>query len=115
MYGKSLEHTVTLGESKTHESFRNTDHFGGELRYFSDCILNDRAPEPDGEEGFADVRVLEGIVEALKTGGPVRLEPFKRTKRIDTEAQRETLRARASPELVNTSNPGKGKDKVPKN
>jgi predicted dehydrogenase len=115
MYGKPLEHTVTLGESKSHESFKNTDHFGGELRYFSDCILNGQDPEPDGEEGYADVRVLEGIVEAIKTGGPVKLEPFTRTKRIDTKAQAETLRAQKSPELVNTSNPGKGKEKVPKN
>ncbi|PIK73274.1 glucose-fructose oxidoreductase, partial [Methylobacterium frigidaeris] len=45
MYGKPLEHTVTLGEAKSHESFKNTDHFGSELRYFSDCILNDREPE----------------------------------------------------------------------
>ncbi|KQP29158.1 glucose-fructose oxidoreductase [Methylobacterium sp. Leaf102] len=115
MYGKPLEHTVTLGESKSHASFKNTDHFGGELKYFSDCILEDREPEPDGEEGYADVRVLEGIVQALKTGGPVALEPFTRTKRIDTKAQEETLRAQKSPALVNTSNPGKGKDKVPKN
>jgi len=115
MYGKPLEHTVTLGESKSHASFKNTDHFGGELKYFSDCILDDREPEPDGEEGYADVRVLEGIVQALKTGGPVALEPFTRTKRIDTKAQEETLRAQKSPALVNTSNPGKGKDKVPKN
>lgn len=115
MYGKPLEHTVTLGESNSHASFKNTDHFGGELKYFSDCILEDREPEPDGEEGYADVRVLEGIVQALKTGGPVALEPFTRTKRIDTKAQEETLRAQKSPALVNTSNPGKGKDKVPKN
>ena len=115
MYGKPLEHTVTLGESKSHESFKNTDHFGGELHYFSDCILNDKDPEPDGEEGYADVRVLEGIVQALKENGPVKLEPFERTKRIDTVAQRETLKARKSPDLVNTSNPGKGKEKVPVN
>ncbi|KZB97795.1 Glucose--fructose oxidoreductase [Methylobacterium radiotolerans] len=115
MYGKPLEHTVTLGESKSHESFKNTDHFGGELKYFSDCILNGKDPEPDAEEGYADVRVLEGIVQAIKSGGPVTLEPFTRTKRIDTEAQRETLKAQKSPELVNTSNPGKGKEKVPKN
>ena len=115
MYGKPLERTVTLGESKSHESFKNTDHFGGELRYFSDCILSGKDPEPDGEEGYADVRVLQGIVQALKTGGAVQLEPFTRTKRIDTKAQAETLRAQKSPELVNTSNPGKGKEKVPKN
>ncbi|MHB2205476.1 Gfo/Idh/MocA family protein [Methylobacterium sp. CM6257] len=115
MYGKPLERTVTVGESKNHESFKNTDHFGGELKYFSDCILNDKDPEPDAEEGYADVRVLEGIVQAIKTGAAVKLEPFTRTERIDTKSQRETLKAQKSPELVNTANPGKGKEKVPKN
>lgn len=115
MYGKPLERTVTIGESKNHESFKNTDHFGGELKYFSDCILNGTDPEPDAEEGYADIRVIEGILKALESGGPVRLEPFTRTRRIDTAAQKETLSAQSSPELVNTSNPGKGKEKVPKN
>ena len=115
MYGKPLEQTVKLGESESEKSFKNTDHFGGELRYFSDCILNDRDPEPDGEEGYADVRVLEGILAALRTGQPQKLEPFTRTRRIDVEAQRETLAAQKSPELVNTSNPGKGKEKIPQN
>ena len=115
MYGKPLEQAVTIGESKTHESFKNTDHFGGEMKYFSDCILNDEDPEPDAEEGYADVRVLEGILQALRTKAPVPLEPFTRTRRIDMAVQEETLRAQKSPELVNTSNPGKGKEKVPKN
>ncbi len=115
MYGKPLEQSLTLGESRSHDSFKNTDHFGGEMKYFSDCILNDREPEPDGEEGYADVRVLEGVLQALKTGQPQRLSPFTRSKRIDTKAQRETLAAVKSPELVNASNPGKGKEKVPKN
>ena len=115
MYGQPLEQTVTVGEKKSHKSFKNTDHFGGEMKYFSDCILNDKDPEPDGEEGYADVRVLEGILRALKSGKPERLEPFTRTKRIDTASQEQTLSAQKPPELVNTSNPGKGKEKVPKN
>lgn len=115
MYGKPLERTVTLGETKSHESFKNTDHFGGELKYFSDCILNGTDPEPDAEEGYADLRVIEGILKALESGGPVTLEPFTRRRRIDTEAQRQTLKAQSAPDLVNTSNPGKGKEKVPKN
>ena len=115
LYGKPLEQVITIGESKSHKSFKSTDHFGGELKYFSDCILNGRDPEPDGEEGYADVRVLEGILRALKSGTAVELEPFARTKRIDTAGQKETLSAKKSPELVNTSNPGKGKEKVPNN
>ena len=115
MYGQPLEQTVTVGEKKSHQSFKNTDHFGGEMKHFSDCILNGRAPEPDGEEGYADVRVLEGILRALKSGKAETLEPFTRTKRTDASRQEERLSAQKSPELVNTSNPGKGKDKVPKN
>lgn len=115
MYGKSLEQMVAIGESKRRESFKNTDHFGGELKYFSDCILNGTDPEPDGEEGYADVRVLEGVVRALESGQRQVLEPFTRGRRIDTSVQEEKLSARRSPELVNASNPAKGKDKVPKN
>ena len=115
MYGKPLEHQMTIGESKSAKSFKNTDHFGGELKYFSDCILNGTEPEPDGEEGYADVRVIEGILAALRSGKPQTLEPFTRSKRIDTSAQKETLGAKSSPPLVNTSSPGKGKEKIPKN
>lgn len=114
MYGKPLEQSIIVGENKSQKSFKNTDHFGGQLKYFSDCILNGTDPEPDGEEGYADVRVLEGIACALETGASQRLEPFTRSRRIDT-AQRQTLAAQKSPELVNTANPGKDKEKIPKN
>ncbi len=114
MFGMSLEQSQVIGEKRSHQSFRNTDQFGGEMKYFSDCILNDRDPEPDGEEGYADVRVLEGIARALKSGRPETLAPFTRRRRIDT-AQVQTLAAKRTPELVNASNPGRDKEKGPKN
>ena len=115
MFGKPLEQTTAIGEKKNKESFKNTDHFGAELQYFSNCILNNVDPEPDGQEGLADVRVLEAIMEALETGKAVKLEPFTRTKRIDTASQKITLAAVSTPELVHASNPGRGVDKQPKN
>jgi predicted dehydrogenase len=114
-FGKPIEQTTSIGEKKSKQSFKNTDHFGGEMKYFSDCILNGLEPEPDGEEGFADVRVLEGILRALETGRSAKLEPFVRGKRIDTQAQKMTLRAVSTPELVNAGNPARGVDKQPKN
>ncbi len=115
MFGKPLEQTFAVGDDKKKESFKNTDHFGGEMKYFSDCILNNTEVEPDGEEGFADVRVLEGIDQAMKSGASVQLPPFTRSKRIDTESQGQTLRATSTPDLVNASNPGRGVDKQPRN
>jgi predicted dehydrogenase len=115
VFGKGLTQTVTLGEKKGEHSFKNTDHFGGELKYFSECILRNERPEPDGEEGFADVRVLEGILAALESGGSVTLPPFDRSRRIETERQTVALRAVSTPDLVHAGNPGKGGEKKPKN
>jgi len=114
-YGKPLAQTITIGEKTSTESFKNTDHFGGELEYFSHCILTDATPEPDGEEGLADVRVLEGILQALKSGASVKLPPFSRSKRIDPTSQSEKLRAKKPPEIVNASNPARGVEKAAKN
>ncbi|WP_347558903.1 Gfo/Idh/MocA family oxidoreductase [Robbsia sp. KACC 23696] len=114
-YGKPLEQVVTIGQDESTQSFKNTDHFGGELKYFSECIIENRQPEPDVEEGYADVRVIEGIVQALETKAAVPLAPFTRTRRIDTKAQLQTLRAVKSAALVNADNPAAGVDKVPQN
>jgi predicted dehydrogenase len=111
----ALKQVVALGEHKEEHTFPNVDQFGGELKYFSECILTGEDPEPDGEEGYADVRVLEGILKALETGRPVKLEPFERSRRIDTRRQKETLEAVSTPELVHAGNPGRGTDKKPKN
>ena len=115
MYGKPLEQAIVIGEERSHESFTNTDHFGGEMKYFSACILSGETPEPDGEEGYADVRVLEAILRAHKTGRPQDLEPYTRTPRIDTTRQVVKLSPQKPPDLVNASNPGQGKDKAPLN
>jgi len=104
--------------NKTHESttdadarsFKHTDQFGGELKYFSECILTGEDPEPDAEEGFADVRVLEGILKALETGQPVKLESFQCSRRIDTVRQEITLDAMPTRELVHACNPARGID-----
>ncbi len=115
MFGKPLQQTISKKGEEKEQSFKNTDHFGGELKYFSDCILNNAEVEPDGEEGYADVRVLEGILEALTSGSSVTLKPFTRTKRINPETQLVKLGAVSTPDLVNTTSPGKDVEKQPQN
>jgi len=114
-FGRSLEQVLGVKGKQESHSFKNTDQFGGELKYFSDCILNDEDPEPGAEEGFADVRVLEGILTALQTGQSVPLAPFKRSRRIDPDRQRMTLSAVSTPELVHADNPGRDTEKKSKN
>lgn len=105
MFNTGLAQHRTIGEDKESETFRATDQFGGEMRYFSDCILNDAPVEPDGEEGLADLLVIEAIVKALESGGPVAVEPLARTRRIDPDAQVQTLRPVSAPAPVDASDP----------
>jgi predicted dehydrogenase len=57
------------------------DQFAPELAYFSDCILDDREPEPSGEEGLADVRVIRALYKSAQTGRPVRLQARREADR----------------------------------
>lgn len=106
-FGDPREQVITTGGAKSQHSFKPTDQFGGQMRYFSDCILNDRAPEPDAEEGLADVVVLEAIMRAIDTGTSQPIEPVQRARRIDPGAQEQKLSYKAPPEPVNASGPAK--------
>ena len=105
--GTGIKHVLTVEKQERSESFKKTDHFGGELKYFSDCILEDRKPEPDGQEGLLDVRVIAAIEQALKTGLVQRLEPVYRSRRPDP-AQVEELSAVKEGELIGAHKPSEG-------
>ncbi len=104
---QGIQHTVLIDKKETNETFKTTDHFGGELKYFSECILEHKEPEPDGQEGMLDVRVLAAIEESLKTGTVVKLAPFHRSKRPSLD-QVQTLNPVKEPELIASHKPGEG-------
>ena len=104
-FGAGLEQWRTIGDQKSHETFKATDQFGGELRYFSDCILDDVQPEPDVDEGLADLRVTDGIARSLASGRPETLPPFERTRRIEPSKQKQTLSLVPPPDLVRVKSP----------
>jgi predicted dehydrogenase len=106
--GSAIEQQMTMEKKKSSESFKKTDHFGGELKYFSECVLQDRQPESDGEEGMLDVRVLVAIEESLRTNRPVPLAPYQRSRR-PVESQVEKLSAVKEPELVGAHKPSDGR------
>jgi len=105
-----FKHTITIGESKksSEESFKPTDQFGGELKYFSDCVLMNRHPEADGEEGLLDVRILAAVERALESGEPQKLEPYVRRLRPKPR-QAQELHQVDEPELVGVHQPSEGR------
>jgi glucose-fructose oxidoreductase len=87
MFGPKIGITYvekTSAGSKEH-SFDPVEQFGNETQYFSDCILNDRHPEADGEEGLFDMRVLEAVERSLETGETVALEPVQRSRHVQPD------------------------------
>jgi glucose-fructose oxidoreductase len=79
--GTDLVHHFTRKGRTRSETFKARDQFAAELLYFSDCLPEDREPEPSGEEGLADVRVLRAIERSAEDGRSVKLGPFERRQR----------------------------------
>lgn len=86
-YQGELKCMTTIGEKKTEKIFKPGDQFAPELIYFSDCIIHDRAPEPSGNEGLADVRIINAIYESAEIGRAVRVEPVPKKRRPDETMQ----------------------------
>lgn len=70
----ALSHRMIKDGKIEDTQFEQIDHFGGQTAYFSDCVLNDKPPEPDGHEGRADMVIMMAIEEAIKTGRPVKID-----------------------------------------
>jgi predicted dehydrogenase len=83
-YAEGLAYKLKIGARDRNKKFAKSDQFAAELLYFSDCILNDRNPESSGEEGLADVRIIEGMLRSIKSGRwvSVRVPPRKQRPTI---------------------------------
>jgi glucose-fructose oxidoreductase len=98
-YAEGLEYRLTIDGRTTRKTTSKRDQFAPQLLYFSDCILRDREPEPSGQEGLQDVRIVEALYESAKTGRPVTIRPFTKTVR-PTGRQRITRPGVRKPRLV---------------
>jgi len=80
-YAGALNLKIDIGKRSSRRHYPKRDQFAAEISYFSDCILQDKEPEPSGEEGLADVRIVEAIYESVRSGKSVQLAPFERKAR----------------------------------
>ena len=103
-YVDPIEHHLTIDEETTTTKFKRGDQFAPELRYFSECILEDREPEPSGEEGFCDVRVVEALLASAREARPVVLAPYERRRRPSIE-QADHARPVKKPKTVHAPSP----------
>jgi glucose-fructose oxidoreductase len=98
-YAEGLEFSLTVDGKTTRKKIGKRDQFAPELLYFSDCIIKDRSPEPSGEEGLLDVRIVQALYESSRIGKPVKLRALTKQQR-PTGRQRITRPGVRKPGLV---------------
>ena len=103
-YDGERVHHLTVGGRTRRTVFRKSDQFAPEIRYFSECILQDREPEPSAEEAFCDVRVLEAIRVSAHERAAVDLPPYER-RRAPAMSQAEYAQPVKRPATVNAPGP----------
>jgi glucose-fructose oxidoreductase len=79
-YAEGLGYELTIEGKTTQKRIGKRDQFAPELLYFSDCILRHRQPEPSGEEGLQDVRIVQALYESAETGKAVQIPPYRAVK-----------------------------------
>src|SRR5436190_11941515 len=79
-YVGSLKWQLSIGGEEQKKGFPKGDQFAPELIHFSDCVLKGKKPEPDGNEGLADVRIVEAAFKSARSGRAVRIEPVRPQK-----------------------------------
>ena len=98
-YAEGLGYELTVNGKTTRKRSGKRDQFAPQLLYFSDCILKNRVPEPSGDEGLQDVRIVQALYESAETGKAVSIPPFERSKR-PTGRQRITKPGVKKPALI---------------
>jgi hypothetical protein len=93
-----------IGEKVSTRKFAKRDQFAAELIHFSNCVLENKEPEPSGHEGLSDVRIVRAIHKAAQTGKMIELGDFS-FKKKPTMRQEIDRPAHGKPKTVNAESP----------
>lgn len=85
--------------------YKKADQFAAEITYFSDCLLNNKVPEPSAHEGKADVRIIKAILKSLDTGSVVRLKELPRKLKYPQPQNVMKMPPVSEPDTVNVRAP----------
>lgn len=102
-YAMGLAYETRIDGRKRRKRFAKSDQFAPQLVYFSNCVLHDRDPEPSGEEGLADLRIIEGMLRSASTGRWVALRKFPRNRRPTLRQDIRRPAIRREPKLVDVA------------
>lgn len=100
-----IKHYLTIEGETQERSFAGRDQLAAQFVYFSDCILENKQPEPSGQEGLIDVRIIRALDQSIATGQFVQLEPLQRDQYPDANQAIERPPLEQAPELIRVADP----------
>ncbi|MBW4658299.1 MAG: Gfo/Idh/MocA family oxidoreductase [Drouetiella hepatica Uher 2000/2452] len=103
-----IKHTLTVGGEKQERSFEPHDQLAAEFVYFSDCILQNKEPEPSGEEGLIDVQIIRALYRSIETGSFVQIDTPNRQQRPTADQTIEIPPVQEAVKLINVADPSGG-------
>jgi predicted dehydrogenase len=104
-FKNDLAWRLKSGDDEEERSFPKRDQVAPEILHFSACLLDGRRPEPDGNEGLADVAIIQALHRSATEGGrAVRVGELPPQRRPTLE-QEERRPAPGEQELVNEEAP----------
>jgi predicted dehydrogenase len=106
-YHEPMNITAVVNGKEYHREVKPHDQFGAEIQYFSECILENHQPEPDGYEGLADVRIVEALLESMRAGRPVQITRTPVHTRPEPDQKIELSKVKAK-EIVHAESPSQG-------
>lgn len=103
-YVEPIVQYLTVNNKSRTRTFQKRDHFAPQLIHFSDCIHRNTQPEPAGDEGLIDVRIIQALYQSIAQRRPVSLQPLKRKRRpaLSQEIRRPSIR---KPRLIHAESP----------
>ena len=104
-YAEALAYELTRDGKTTKKRGKRVDQFAAELLYFSDCVINDREPEPSAEEGAWDLRIIDALYESARRGEAISLRPIGREPGPSRDQKTSQPPVLKKPETVNTETP----------
>jgi len=103
--GLTIQMDVT-NRRPSRKTFAKRDQIAAELVAFARCVRDGRDPEPSGEEGLADLRVLEAIQRSTESQRMEEVASIARRAR-PSKAQAITRKPHGMPDLVHAAPSGR--------
>jgi predicted dehydrogenase len=104
-YSKTMNLKIYEDRKIITKKYPKRDQFAPELLYFSDCIQKKKKPEPSGEEGLADIKIIEALLLSIDLGSPITLDEINKRSRPG-DNQKITRPFLSKPKLINVTDPG---------